>query len=406
MTEHNHCTNDCIRKMKLCPNKDGENTSVDLAMRIKTSHDQILFVMLVLILSMATPAPAMQVAGPVGPYNVSFYMNTTSKYDVMVNGPFSGITSTGVKFTRYNLSIDGDEGLASIILTNYEKDMPASINANKDVVLAALISLGCSDPKLYPSTIAIDGHQGVFGNCKHDSGDTAVVVSYSPDARMVNETFIGRTDCRIVSTFPWEIARDMLYTLHVEVIEIDPQGGKHYDSEAGDHSCSIGTPGISEFVINWTDNKNYENINKDIFDDAARGEWKATVFRLAAFENAAPTTETGILEENYTLAYSIYWNPNEKDPYWPLSNIKSDEKMSVTDLTIQGKKAILEKFKQTKSYQGPNTPPIIIPAQFVVLYHPDDHTYVRIDAPASEWNDSEFRDAMISLKITPPEGYY
>lgn len=203
--------------MKLCPNKDGENTSVDLAMRIKSRQDQVLFVMPVLILLMASPALALHEAGPVGPYNVSFYMNTSSKYVVMVNGPSSGITSSDVRFTRYNLSIDGNEGLASIILTNYENDMPASINANEDVVLAALISLGCSDPKLYPSTIAIDGHQGVFGNCKHDSGDTVVVVSYSPDARLVNETFIGRTDCRIVSTFPWEITRDMLYTLHVDV---------------------------------------------------------------------------------------------------------------------------------------------------------------------------------------------
>ena len=209
--------NDCIRKVKLCPNKDGENTSVDLAMRIKSRQDQVLFVMPVLILLMASPALALHEAGPVGPYNVSFYMNTSSKYVVMVNGPSSGITSSDVRFTRYNLSIDGNEGLASIILTNYENDMPASINANEDVVLAALVSLGCSDPKLYPSTIAIDGHQGVFGNCKHDSGDTVVVVSYSPDARLVNETFIGRTDCRIVSTFPWEITRDMLYTLHVDV---------------------------------------------------------------------------------------------------------------------------------------------------------------------------------------------
>ena len=185
-------------------------------MRIKSRQDQVLFVMPVLILLMVAPVIALQEAGPVGPYNVSFYMNTTSNYVVMVNGPSSGITSSDVKFTRYNLSIDGNEGLASIILTNYEKDMPASINANRDVVLAALVSLGCSDPKLYPSTIAIDGHQGVFGNCKHDSGDTVVVVSYSPDARLVNETYIGRTDCRIVSTFPWEITRDMLYTLHVD----------------------------------------------------------------------------------------------------------------------------------------------------------------------------------------------
>lgn len=36
-------------------------------------------------------------------------------------------------------------------------------------------------------------------------------------------------------------------------------------SPAGDHSCVIGTPGIGEFVINWTDNKNYIDINRSIY---------------------------------------------------------------------------------------------------------------------------------------------
>jgi hypothetical protein len=184
--------------------------------RLCKSRRKLLFAVTpVIILLLTGSTVALHEAGSVGPFNVSFDMNTTSKYTVMVNGPSSGITSDGVRFARYNLSISGDEGLASIVLTDYEENMSASINANTDVVLAALMSLGCSDPKLYPSTVAIDSHQGVLGNCKHDSGDTVVIVSYSPDATLVNETYTGRTDCRIVSTFAWEITRDLLYTLHI-----------------------------------------------------------------------------------------------------------------------------------------------------------------------------------------------
>lgn len=38
---------------------------------------------------------------------------------------------------------------------------------------------------------------------------------------------------------------------------------------------------------------------------------------------------------------------------------------------------------------------------FEVRYFPDEYTDVLITAPASEWNDSEFEDAISSLKISP-----
>ena len=42
--------------------------------------------------------------------------------------------------------------------------------------------------------------------------------AYSPDARAYEDgVYRGRTDLRIISTYPWEIIRDLLYTLHVEV---------------------------------------------------------------------------------------------------------------------------------------------------------------------------------------------
>ena len=45
-----------------------------------------------------------------------------------------------------------------------------------------------------------------------------VAASYSPDARLYEDgSYRGRNDCRIISTYPWEIIRDLLYNLHVEV---------------------------------------------------------------------------------------------------------------------------------------------------------------------------------------------
>ncbi len=178
-----------------------------------------LILVLVMILASAGLSLASHEAGKLGPYTVSFDMNTTSKYKVVVDPPSSGVTSNGVKFNRYYLSVDGDDGFASVILTGYDKIMAADIDANREIVAGALTTIGCDSPKLYPSTIAIDGHQGVLGNCKYPSGTAIVVVGYSPDSVLVNGTYVGKTDCRIVSTYSWETTRDILATLHVVVPE-------------------------------------------------------------------------------------------------------------------------------------------------------------------------------------------
>ncbi|MDD1748975.1 MAG: hypothetical protein LUO89_03770 [Methanothrix sp.] len=181
---------------------------------------------LLMLLSLAAPAFAAYESGPVGPYNVSFDMNTTIEYKVIVEKASSGVTSLGVNFVRYNLTIDSADYLAWLILTRYEEPMIANITANEYIVYNALIDAGADEPNLYQPLI--DGKPGVLGNFRferqflgqgqYQEGDLVVAASYSPDARLYEDgVYRGRTDCRVISTFPWEIIRDLLYTLHVEV---------------------------------------------------------------------------------------------------------------------------------------------------------------------------------------------
>ena len=192
--------------------------SVALVMRVK--------LILLLVLSLAAPAFAAYESGPVGPYNVSFDMNTTMEYRVIVEAPTRGVTSLGVNFERYNLTIDSADNLAWLVLTRYEEPMVANISANEYIVYSALISAGADKPSLYQPLI--DGKPGVLGNFRferqflgqgqYQEGDLVVAASYSPDAGVYEDgVYRGRTDCRVISTFPWEITRDLLYTLHVEV---------------------------------------------------------------------------------------------------------------------------------------------------------------------------------------------
>jgi hypothetical protein len=186
---------------------------------------ELILILVLGLASFAAPAFASYESGPVGPYNVSFNMNTTKEYRVIVEAPTHGITSLGVNFERYNLTIDSADYLALLILTRYEEPMVANITANGYIVYSALISAGADKPSLYQPMI--DGKPGVLGNFrferqflgqgKYQEGDLIVAASYSPDARIYEDgVYRGRTDCRVISTFPWEIIRDLLYTLHVE----------------------------------------------------------------------------------------------------------------------------------------------------------------------------------------------
>ena len=181
---------------------------------------------LLLVLSMAAPAFAAYESGPVGPYNVSFDMNTTMKYTVIVEARSTGVTSLGVNFARYNLTIDSADYLVWLILTRYDEPMVANITANEYIVYNALLNAGADKPNLYQPLI--DAKPGVLGNFRferqflgqgqYQEGELIVAAIYSPDAKVYEDgVYRARTDCRVISTFPWEVIRDLLYTLHVEV---------------------------------------------------------------------------------------------------------------------------------------------------------------------------------------------
>lgn len=191
---------------------------------------------LITMLLLASPAWADHNAGKVGPYNISFDMNTTPNYKVLVEMPSHGVTYDGVAFTRYNLSIENDDSdyFAWLVLTEYEKPMIANITANAEIVAVALQGAGADQPKFYQPLI--DGQPGILGSFRFQNepkgvqlgqhaarqasqeAEIVVAASYSPDGKVMDDgSYRGRLNCRVISTFPWEVTRDLLYTLHIEV---------------------------------------------------------------------------------------------------------------------------------------------------------------------------------------------
>ena len=170
--------------------------------------------MLILLVMLAGAAAAGPVKEKLGPYNISFNLNTTAKYSISSEGPWNSITDSGVKFTEYNLSIDGGDSLLYLTVRGYKIDNISDIDSNKtsiNLVKGVLKVAQCTNTKLYQ--LPIDGHIGILGACSFPSNEVFACASYfieSPSSP------IKKTNCRVFSTFSWEVTKEMLYSLHVE----------------------------------------------------------------------------------------------------------------------------------------------------------------------------------------------
>jgi hypothetical protein len=198
------------------------------------------------ILALAGMAAAYHEAGKVGPYNVSFEMNTTEDYRVIVETtPMEGVMPYGIDYINYNLTVDSPDSFAYLFITRYNGSMDTSINANHQIVSDLLADLACADPKIFQPLI--DGHAGVLGYCEFPSGVLVTCASYSPDAVGESMSPWGMTNCRYLSTFPWETTRDMLASLHVEVPPEDRElflrAYKNYTSDAGQEAAKASNSG-------------------------------------------------------------------------------------------------------------------------------------------------------------------
>ena len=169
---------------------------------------------LLAIVTFAFPVLAVHETIEFGSDVISFDMNTTSNYRVTKEGPSSDITSMVIPFVRFNLTLESDEGFAFIIFTQYNQSMKVDINANMEVVQDVLAATGCERPRLFQPVI--DGRPGVLGHCRFPSGNILVIASYSPDGTQQGSQYLGKKNIRVLSTFPWEITRDMLNTIKVE----------------------------------------------------------------------------------------------------------------------------------------------------------------------------------------------
>jgi tetratricopeptide (TPR) repeat protein len=170
------------------------------------------------------------------------------------------------------------------------------------------------------------------------------------------------------------------------------------------HTYTVGTPGINEFILNWTDNKVYSSkIDPLIFDERDDN--------LDVYLTKYSVWIRNESETNVTLYFYITWHPSVKRPStFTLENfpykLDTDGVLSRSEVTIQGKKALMLTYKDKKEYQGSESKPRITPTHYLVRYFLDDYTEIGIEGELVNWPVQEFKSMLNSMKITPPDGYY
>ena len=170
-----------------------------------------------------------------------------------------------------------------------------------------------------------------------------------------------------------------------------------------EHTYTIGTPGINEFMLNWTDKKIYSSkLDVGIFDER---DDNLDVYLTEYYARILNESET-----NITLFFDITWHPSVKRPSaltletYPYK-LDTDGVLSRSEVTIQGKRALMLTYKDKKEYQGSKSEPLTTPAHHLVRYFLDDYTEIEIEGDLVDWPAQEFKSMLNSMKITPPEGY-
>jgi hypothetical protein len=170
---------------------------------------------LTLILVLAAAADAIPEAVQLGPYNLSFDLNTSMSYQVAVEKPVMAVGMGNNMGNTYGLSVKGNDSLISIFITGNQDLRHANYLANRAVVEGFLVDAKCTNINITDEVI--DNHVAALGGGLMPSGKVIFAASYSPDATSVNDGYMGKTICRLFSTFPLEETRELLRSIHVEV---------------------------------------------------------------------------------------------------------------------------------------------------------------------------------------------
>ena len=177
---------------------------------------------LVLSLLLITVSSAKHETVTVGPYEVSFDLNTTQEYNINVTKPIYSDTYGGIKYVAYifdlkNTSLNIPLARITVFLYN-NTSMEKSIEKMDSSTKQSLYGLGYHNVKTYNRII--DGQQGILGTVdRYDAPSLFFAVYWPTTSNNLGDTWVS-----IRSIYPWEPETlSILKTIHVELTGKQPE---------------------------------------------------------------------------------------------------------------------------------------------------------------------------------------
>jgi hypothetical protein len=176
-----------------------------------------LLPILILSLLLVSVSSAKQESLTMGPYKVSFDLNTTQEYSINNTIPVQyGETYGGTSYVIYQIIINDSNNSASILVNYFANQMEKDIDTIKSNIESSSYEHNKYDRTYYRT---IDGKLGVLGVGENYAEDSPqFYAEYWP---MFNVS--GDTGIRIFSSYPWDDGTlSLLKTIHVEMVGKPP----------------------------------------------------------------------------------------------------------------------------------------------------------------------------------------
>lgn len=225
-----------------------------------------IFLVFAAAILLALPATAAAERVELGPYQVSFSLESARNCTVQAAEPVEGRTPTGIDYVARSTLLDCDDGRAEITVTSYNSPVPAGDDATKALSRKAPWQIGVigveTDSRL------VDRHTGFMTTFEEVSGKKVYQSAYWLDRYLAPGDYRGETSGVISSSLPWAATKELLETVHVEkagtvserpTMKTVTSGPRLVSFDLGDENYTIiqegAEPGVGEENIGLTRNR-------------------------------------------------------------------------------------------------------------------------------------------------------
>lgn len=166
---------------------------------------------------LAFPAAAAAENVDLGPYQVSFSLESAGDCTVQTAEPAEGSTAAGIAYVERTIYLDCDDGQAEIKVKYYNSPVSAGDDATKSLSRKVPWQISCIGVET--NNRLVDRHTAFLTTFTEVSEKEVYQAAYWLDRYLAPGDYMGETSCVITSSLPWTATKELLDTVHVEKSE-------------------------------------------------------------------------------------------------------------------------------------------------------------------------------------------